>query len=261
MPETIGSTAQALPDYQNPPLNEIAIGILFEPLNQWQTRHVGQFWSEVSKEYPATEDQPPILDVEQAPRLQHLPRRTFLVSQDQNFVIQLQESRFLFNWRKRKDDDVYPRFDAFFQKFLQAWAAFSKFVERERLGQLKPIRYELSYINHLEQTDKPVATTAEQYVRMFDWSTLHATFLPPPSGINTIWTFQLPEPLGVGQANLGQGKRADGREVLVFIMSCVGAASPRVSMNDWFAAAHQWLTRGFSELITESAQQAWGYKT
>src|ERR1017187_6842610 len=82
--------AQILPDYDRPPLDELAVGVHFETLSGWQSRHVGQFWGEVSTEFPNTEDQPPIFDVERGPRFQILSlpplRRTFLVSQDQNFV-------------------------------------------------------------------------------------------------------------------------------------------------------------------------------
>jgi len=252
-----------LPFYKNAPLNELAVGVQFQQLSGWQSRHVGQFWTEVSKEFPLTEDQPPIFEVEGGPRFQilHLPplRRTFLISQDQNFVIQLQESRFLFNWRKRQSIDVYPRFTAVFERFVAHWGHFSDFVAHEKVGILKPIRYELTYVNHIEQRDEPVSETVERYAKIFNFSSLGAQFLSPPTGINVVWTFQLPDQLGFAQANLSQGVRADGRAVLVLVMSCNGSASPKISMNDWFAVAHRWLSDGFKELTTETARKEWGY--
>lgn len=257
-------TPHGLPDYDNPPLNEIAVGVHFEPLTGWQTRHVGQYWGEISKEFPNTEDQPPIIEVQQGPRFEilQLPplRRTFLVSADEAFVIQLQESRFLLNWRKKQPNHVYPRFGAFFRKFVGHWGHFSDFVAREKVGSLRPARYELTYVNHIEQTENPVSSTVERYARIFNWSSLKAQFLPPPTGINVVWTFTMPEQLGFAQANLSQGVRADGRAVLVLVMSCTGSASPRVSLDDWFAAAHKWLSQGFKELTTDTARSEWGYK-
>ncbi len=256
--------ANALPDYDNPPLNELAVGLHFEPLSSWQTRHVGQFWVEVSKDYPFTEDQPPIFDIQSGPRFEvlQLPplRRTFLISRDQNFVIQLQETRFLLNWRKRQPADIYPRFSPFFKKFVGHWGQFSDFASRENLGSLKPVRYELTYVNQIEQTDDPVSVTVGRYVKMFNWPGVQAQFLPPPTGINIVWTFTMPEQLGFAQANLSQGVRADGRAVLVLVMSCTGSASPKISMNDWFTAAHRWLGHGFKELTTDSAHREWGYR-
>jgi len=253
-----------LPYYENAPLNELALGVHFEQLTGWQSRHVGQFWTELSKDFPLTEDQPPIFEVAGGPRFEilQLPplRRTFLVSQDQNFVIQLQESRLLFNWRKRKPTDVYPRFGAVFEGFVERWGHFSDFVTREKAGNLKPVRYELTYVNHIEQGDRPVSETVEQYTRLFNFSSLRPRFLPPPTGINIVWTFPLPEQLGFAQANLSQGVRADGRAVLVLVMSCNGSASMKISLNDWFAVAHRWLSEGFKELTTEIAHREWGYK-
>jgi uncharacterized protein (TIGR04255 family) len=256
--------AYTLPDYDKPPLEEIAVGVHFEPLSSWQTRHVGQFWGEVSKDYPSTEDQPPIFDIERGPRFEilQLPplRRTYLVSRDQTFVIQLQESRFLVNWRKRQPSDIYPRFSSVCKKFVGHWGQFSDFVARENIGSLKPARYELTYVNHIEPSDYPVSSIVERYVKMFDWSILKAQFLPPPTGINVVWTFAMPEQLGLAQANLSQGVRADGRAVLVLVLSCTGAASQKISLNDWFAAAHKWLSQGFKELTTETAHREWGYR-
>jgi uncharacterized protein (TIGR04255 family) len=253
-----------LPSYENAPLNELAIGIHFEQLAGWQSRHVGQFWTEVAKEFPSTEDQTPIFEVEGGPRFQilQLPplRRTFLVSQDQNFVLQLQESRFLLNWRKRQPKDTYPRFGSVFARFIDHWGHFSDFVAREKAGNLKPVRYELTYVNHIEQGESPVSVTAERYARIFNWSNLKSQFLPPPTGVNVVWTFPLPSQLGFAQANLSQGVRTDGRAVLVLVMSCNGSASPKTPLNEWFATAHQWLSEGFKELTTEIAHKEWGYK-
>jgi len=253
-----------LPCYEKPPLNEIALGVHFERLNSWQTIHVGRFWGEVSKEFPNTEDQPPIFEIEGEQRFEvfQLPplRRTFFVSRDQTFVIQLQETKFLFNWRKKQASDIYPRFSSLFKKFVGHWGQLSDFVGRENLGTLKPARYELTYVNHIEQSNEPVSSTVERYVKMFNWSMVKSKFLSPPTGVNIVWTFPMPEALGFAQANLSQGVRADGRAVLVLVMSCKGAATEKISLNDWFAASHKWLGQGFKELTTETAHKEWGYK-
>ena len=264
MPDDQTVTAPALSDYENPPLTELAVGVLFQSLKGWQTRHVGQFWGEVAKEFPLSEDQTPIFEVEGAPRfeIRELPplRRTFLISQDQNFVIQLQDSRFILNWRRTQPTNVYPRFKAMFDKFLAHWGRFSDFVVRERLGDLRPTRYELTYVNHIAQADDSVSATAERYVKIFNWGNLGARFLAPPTGVNVVLTFAMPEELGFAQANLSQGVRPDGRKALVLVMSCTGSASPKVSLNDWFGTAHRWLGLAFRELTTDAARTEWQYR-
>jgi len=264
MPDDTPVTPLTLPGYENPPLSELAVGVQFASLSGWQTRHVGEFWVEVAKEFPHTEDQIPIFDVQVVPGFEVLKlpplRRTFLISQDQNFLIQLQDSRFVVNWRKTKPSDVYPRFKTIFKKFVTHWGHFSDFVARERVGNLAPTRYELTYVNHIEQADDSVGGTAERYVRLFDWGNLKAQFLAPPTGVNVVWTFAMPDQLGFAQANLSQGVRPDGRKALVLVMSCTGTASPKVSLNDWFDAAHRWLGLAFRELTTNAAREEWRYK-
>jgi hypothetical protein len=95
---------------------------------------------------------------------------------------------------------------------------------------------------------------------MYNWSSLNARFLAPPVAVNQVWTFAMPEQLGLAQANLGQGVLPDGRAVLVLVMSCAGGASPKISMNGWFAAAHRWLSGAFKELTTDDARREWRYK-
>lgn len=260
------SAIQPLPSYQKPPVIEVAAGVQFEELKGWQTRYFGQFWSEFAADYPLTQDQPPMPDfVEGGPRLEILTlpplRRMLLLSKDQNYVIQLQGSRLHFNWRKVKEADEYPRFEkAIFPQFLQVWGRFSNFATSMALGNVRPQRYELTYINHIEPKGDYFAEALQSRVKLFQWSPVktEAKFLTAPTAVNTVWTFSLPEQRGTAQANLSQATRADGRSVLVLGMSCSGPASPKYSLNEWFATAHEWIVRGFADLTTASAQSEWG---
>src|SRR5437660_499585 len=97
---------------------------------------------------------PPLPNIAETPTVEMLLmpplRRVFLLSNDQRYVVQLQDTRFNLNWRKVERGDQYPRFAAVFEKFQQAWGAFSEFAELAGVGSLIPSRYELTYVNHLE---------------------------------------------------------------------------------------------------------------
>ena len=190
-----GSAIQSLPHYQNPPVIEVAAGVQFEELKGWQMRYFGQFWSELAEDYPFTQDQPPIPQiVEGGPRLEILTapplRRMLLLSKEQNYVIQLQESRLHFNWRRVRETDVYPRFEkTIFPQFLQVWGHFSSFATRMALGNVRPQRYELTYVNHIELESDDFARSLESRVRLFQWSNTEAKFLTSPTAASTVWTF------------------------------------------------------------------------
>jgi len=182
-------------------------------------------------------------------------RRVFLLSGDQRYVVQLQDTRFNLNWRKVDAGDVYPRFGVVFAKFQKAWGAFSEFAEVASLGNLIPNRYELTYVNHLEMKgNQGFSRDLETKVKMFKWEGIGAEFLPAPTSASSVWQFQMPDAKGIFTANLSHAKRQDATDLLVLNMSCAGPASSRYSLKEWFDTAHEWIVRGFADLTTSEAQ-------
>src|SRR2546422_10783360 len=108
-----------LPDYDNPPVNEVVCGIQFKMLEDLRIPHFGLFWERCNTEYPTCQEVAPLLpvierlgdeDVEiQPPTELPLPRVWFLNAEDTG-IIQLQRDRFLHNWKKGKPTDAYPRY-------------------------------------------------------------------------------------------------------------------------------------------------------
>src|SRR4051794_4820338 len=104
--------ANPLPEYERPPIDEVVVGVQFEPLKDFHVAHLGRFWSKVRDRYPLTEDQPPlpaqIEHPEPKPAESRLtfatgivptPRSWFL-DNSKNRLLQLQHDRFLRNWRR-----------------------------------------------------------------------------------------------------------------------------------------------------------------
>jgi uncharacterized protein (TIGR04255 family) len=145
------------PDYGRPPIDEVAIGIYFEPLPGFIEAHAGLFWKTVKDTYPTAQAQPrletgwemlqdppafiaPTLHV-----MTGLPGRTWLISTDDSYVLQVQDNFFIRNWRKR--EAPYPHFDVLHQEY---WADFSRFKEllmAEGLAEPTLRQLEVAYIN------------------------------------------------------------------------------------------------------------------
>lgn len=103
------STPPALPSYKQPPVTEVSFGAIFKPLDNIQMRHFGQFWEEQRADYPTTSDLGPLLDVSDVEtQILNLPplRRMMCFSEDQQFVVQIQDRRLHLNWRRVKPQDV-----------------------------------------------------------------------------------------------------------------------------------------------------------
>lgn len=256
------SSPPPLPSYRRPPVIEVSFGIVFKSLELMQTRHLGQFWAEQSAHFPTTNDANPLVDVSdiEAQRLVVLNkpplRRMMCFSQDQQYAMQVQASRLYLNWRKQAPETEYPRYPTVHDKFQGLWSEFAKFADREQIGPVEVLRYELVYVNHI-QLGPNVAESLEAYVKLFRFSPIQATYLSPPESVNTNWRFAMPNQRGSAAATLSNATDEKGKNILVLVLTCVGTPSEKYSATDWFHSGHEWIVRSFTELTTEAAHQQW----
>ena len=143
----------ALPHYENPPLNELVLGVTFAPLPDFKAPHTGLFWSLIQDQFTRCEHVPIIGDLTAITEpLTGLPLpRLWFINQADDLLVQLQKNKFLFNWRKR--NDMYPRYDKVSKHFFELLSTFRSFVCEYDLGIIKPCDFELSYINVIPQAE------------------------------------------------------------------------------------------------------------
>ena len=151
-----------LPDYDDPPVNEVVIGIQFDQ-TAITGAHIGLFWEELRHEFPKASEQPPL-----EPKIESFQPRRFsapilefgswrgsrhwLTSEDDVQLIQIQSDRLLYNWRRGPHNAIYPHFEAIQEKFWNIAEKWSHFLTR--IGQaLKLTQWEVSYINHILTPD------------------------------------------------------------------------------------------------------------
>ena len=93
------------------PIDEVACGVMFDPVATLDPIVVGSYWRERVLEYPSHELRTPLRDAARILDLVNVvpPLRAMLVSHDDQYVLQIQPDRFYFNWRRR--DRGYPRFN------------------------------------------------------------------------------------------------------------------------------------------------------
>jgi uncharacterized protein (TIGR04255 family) len=146
-----------LPDYRNPPIDEVVVGVQFLPITNFQDVHVGLYWQKVRSDYPRTETQPrlegpietagppkasvPTLSIPFAPT----QARTWLISEADDYLIQIQNTRFLQNWRYRQAQ--YPHFEAILELFEDHYQKFRDLLSDEGLQEPTVQQIEVSYIN------------------------------------------------------------------------------------------------------------------
>lgn len=159
------SPDRKLPDFDNPPVIETVVGVEFAPLEEWGIQHFGLLWDGVRDTYPNFSQQPPIISTEEAGPAQEVARslmvrlsgrsapiRCWMTDESDTRLLQVQNDRFIHNWRKVTGQEKYPHYeDSIRPTFLREWRGFLRFLEDWDISMPKVRRCEVSYINHLER--------------------------------------------------------------------------------------------------------------
>jgi uncharacterized protein (TIGR04255 family) len=261
MNSTTKRSAEPLPSYKQPPVDEVVCGFTFEPLRQLKIPHIGLLWEKFRNEYPNVQHAVPIATdpsflVDEATRLP-LPRVWFISKAD-NELIQLQLDRFYYNWRHRGDD--YPRYTSIIKKFEKGKSELEAFTNELMLGSIKPLECELTYINHVpkgqgwERIDD-----LQKVMRDFTWQKEKHHFLPHPANVAWQVRFELPQGKGWLNVKLNQATRkVDGVPSLILELSAKGLGEEKTAtaMRKWFDVAHEWIVRGFTDLTEKQIQES-----
>ena len=143
---------------------EVVLSIQFEPISGLTTAHVGLLWQRYRGRLSVIEEHPPLL-----PQSEHFgppspPRvnvaiedkpptpRVWFLNEQKTELVQVQNDRFAHNWRKVGRGQAYPRYENIRDRFREEVSGFEQFVD-ENLGTLSVSQCELTYVNHIEQSE------------------------------------------------------------------------------------------------------------
>ena len=252
-----------LPSYKNPPVNEVVCGMRFDTPDRLLIPHIGFLWDKFRVDYPVIQHAPPIASakgeilVDKAIGMP-LPRVWFINKSDDQLV-QFQIDRFYFNWRRRQSD--YPRYDHVIKNFESVLNTIVNFFSEFELGELKPIEYELSYINHIPKGQG--WDTIDDLPRIFSdfvWKQTKERFLPNPVKVAWQKEFLLPEKKGHLIVNLKQATRTEDKATLLVLelkARGIGESANEEAIREWFDLAHEWIVQGFTDITTPEIHKIW----
>jgi len=264
--------AQKLPDFDKPPVSEVAMSVSFKPLSGWSSLQAGLFWSTVRKKYPQTETHPPIaVPVEKFGDDQWITpgvafgfeadlARFWFLTDDGTRLMQLQRDHFVINWRKVRGDEAYPRYAKEMRpRFEEEWALFAGFVD-EAIGQaVEPVQCELTYVNDVFRGEG--WDNFEDALTLFSWwKDTERKFLPPASSMSVAIAFDYPDKKGRLHIDSRHVRRlTDSKEAYQIKLFARGA--PRSGSTNhllaWMDEAHEWIVKGFADVTSERAHGLW----
>ncbi len=154
---SVDSTHESgLPDFARPPLVEVAVGLMFEPL-AINVITLAQLYLRWQEDYPSFEEHPAIPSLPSMPGLifeVDVPRIRFRFINKSGRLIQVQRDRLIANWRKEERSAAYPRYSSLRVELENRVAQFSEFLASQHQGPLKPNAIEVTYVNQVPLVGK-----------------------------------------------------------------------------------------------------------
>ena len=256
------SQTESLPSYKKPPVIEVVCGIVFKRIEHFKAPHLGLFWQKLRDDYPTCQHATPLgfppKPSDQAIEFELPLPRLWFVNKKKNGLIQLQNNRFLYNWRKIHQEELYPHYRMVINAFKTNFDIFKEFLGEEDLGSLNPTECELTYINHILKGEgwESVADIHDVLPDL-DWHSDKKRFLPDPRHLGWQASFALPEDRGQLHVKLEQAsRRIDNRPVFILEISARGLGSDKSldAIWNWFELAHKWIVCGFTDLTGKKIQ-------
>lgn len=256
-----------LPDFDAPPVVEVALGAQFRPLFGLRAIELAELRERWRAEYPVVQEQPPLPPTTEAgatgaPTIQFvvgpaLQTRVWFLNEDQSELVQLQHDRLTVNWRQTTTS-VYPRYPSVRTAFERRFADIRAFVAERGLGTVAVTQVEVSYINAVDAAEGQIGSL-DRVLRNWHPPAMH---LGPPGQSRSAFVFSVPD-LGRPPVRMyvavDPAQRPDGRPVLFLTLTVRGAPAGEDPANAlrFMDQAHAHVVRGFAELTPDAMHAEW----
>ena len=257
-------TMNELPQFKSPPVSEVACTLQLSDALQIRTIDFATVAEAFANEYPVIEEHPPLPPISVGGQFNfqfgapfELPR-LWMIDRSGNRLVQFQRDRIGVNWRKRADDEEYPRFrGAIRPALLDAYERL--LTVTSALGLEAPTfdAFDMTYVN-------PIALEAGQQLSdvIRPWSGEMLDELGEPiHGVNLKVTFAMPAIDGLMTADAGIATRVeDGSPIVLLQLTVRGRVDDGTFQTalECVDTARQWIVKGFASMTTESMHEKWG---
>lgn len=255
----------SLPDFDNPPVIETVLGVQFTPLQSFSIPHYGIYWDKIRERYKQCQVHPPIaISINEMMNLAPSQNfRCWFVDESQNNLIQVQQDRFILNWRKVHGDEAYPHYEQIRPQFEQEWIRFCEVLAAEGIAHPEVNQCEVTYVNHIDFDDelKSCADLSRLTASLSGASS--GDFLPKVDKVVLNNSYVMHEKKGRLRISMQPVLRGrDGIETLQLDVSATGrpASSKTTDILDWLDLGREWVVKGFTDFTTPEMHTKWRRK-
>lgn len=264
-----------MPEFENPPVIEVVLGVQFDKLEKFSNAHLGVFWKELDSNWSDIDDQPPLKPsfetFEEKDRFkqfqlkmtQDVSSRLRIRDPERGRMIQIQNGRFHYNWLGEFGGE-YPNYKTLKPEFDDKLRLFQEFIEEEEIGEFDYNQWEVTYVNHIEQ--------GELWEHTEDWASIFENIPAPDSksddieleGIGGAWHFEIKPELGrlhveINNARGDASEEENPKELLQMKLTARGpVGEDKLTLEEGLETGHEIIVSSFVELTSEEAHEFWG---
>jgi uncharacterized protein (TIGR04255 family) len=271
LPPDVTARPSDLPNFEHPPVVEVALSVQFEPL-ALETKHLALLWEKCRADFPEWHDQAPIVPSFEmfGPRLVNarfrsvpLPRALFRNAASTELK-QYQADRFVRNWTKADAAPEYPRYERIREHFAEDLRNLIAFLGEHSLGAFVPNQCDVTYVNLIPLSDGPARTVSEV---LCPWSGSYSdSFLREPEATEVAAHFVMALPQQadpVGRLHV-QGAMVAYRdtEQRALQLTLTARGQPLGTDVDGVLAflnlGREYIVKGFASFTTPQMHKSWG---
>ncbi|MEM7242998.1 MAG: TIGR04255 family protein [Pseudomonadota bacterium] len=257
-----------LPSFENPPINEVVMAIQFTPVEGFNVLHYNDVYSLFEKDFKHHQQKPRLqptfetfggnssdpISIELTSGME-LPRMWF-VSKKGEKLIQFQDDKFIFNWRKRSMKPTYPRYENLLVEFQNLLEKLSNYFKSNFKSEIEITQIELSYLNII-----PLRNLTE----IDKWIKLPKIDLEDVESLNVSMARVLQDASGASFARFSTSvatatNRNSGDRAIQLGLSVKGRPSEEMDQLlpiDFFNLAREKIVTTFNDITTSKAHKAW----
>jgi uncharacterized protein (TIGR04255 family) len=268
-----------LPDFEDPPLVEVALSVQFSELRAYRTVHAGILWAQKLREaYPKFAEHPPLNPTFEAfgpkspaeSRFEFkqlagppVPRLWFL-NADESELIQFQADRLVHNWRKTGLAGDYPRYESLKDRFFEELDDINRFFQDENIGKIEPNQCEVTYVNAIRLEDG-TDIRLQPEIALRNWCAVELGDADPVATLPQIEnaTFSVRYVIQSNGEPIGRlhvsAQPADGKPALRLDLTARGAPSDPsfAAVASFLDQGREAVVRGFTALTTPEMHRLW----
>jgi uncharacterized protein (TIGR04255 family) len=258
-----------LPDFERPPLVEVALSVQFNRLESMRAVDLGLLWAAFRDRYPHCEEMPPLEPIIESPGIQVEVLRGFvprlwLVDESGSGLVQVQADRFAYNWRAAAGE-AYPRYSEVRGRFQREFEVFRAFVAMHLKADIEPNLCEVAYVNIIPSGDGGYAAGELDQVLTCFAPRYSDGYLAAPASVSLDLRYPVTGANGVPAGSLQVSAKpvvshADGQSRLM--LDLVARSAPASGNVDGiltcFDLGRETIVRAFASLTRPEMHDLWG---